>query len=92
MCILLAVAFLTLLERKIIGVIQRRVGPNKILFVGFVQPIVDGLKLFFKRHIVRVIIFPTVLSLVIPLILLCILDLNTSYILLVYLGALSIRV
>jgi NADH:ubiquinone oxidoreductase subunit H len=45
---LLRVAFYTLIERKIIRINQFRVGPNKIIFLGFVQPIFDGFKLFLK--------------------------------------------
>lgn len=45
--ILLAVAYFTLIERLIIGSIQRRVGPKKVGF-GLLQPLVDGGKLFLK--------------------------------------------
>ena len=49
--ILVAVAFYTLIERKIISIRQIRVGPNKIGFMGFIQPIIDGIKLFIKIHL-----------------------------------------
>lgn len=49
--LLLAVAFLTLCERKIMGAMQRRVGPNVWGFGGFLQPFWDGLKLFLKEPI-----------------------------------------
>lgn len=50
--ILICVAFFTLLERKFIGFIQRRRGPNVVGFVGLLQPFADGLKLLIKEPII----------------------------------------
>jgi len=48
------VAFVTLLERKLLGLSQIRLGPNKVTFDGLLQPVIDGVKLLFKQlHVVR---------------------------------------
>jgi NADH-quinone oxidoreductase subunit H len=49
--LLISVAYFTIAERKIMGIIQRRRGPNVIGFVGLLQPLADGLKLFAKETI-----------------------------------------
>lgn len=47
--ILLAIAFLTLAERKILGYIQLRKGPNVVGPHGIIQPFADAIKLFIKE-------------------------------------------
>nr|YP_009172229.1 NADH dehydrogenase subunit 1 [Cyrtarachne nagasakiensis]ALF36386.1 NADH dehydrogenase subunit 1 [Cyrtarachne nagasakiensis] len=49
--ILISVAFYTLLERKILSYIQIRKGPNKVGFMGILQPFSDTIKLFNKNLI-----------------------------------------
>ena len=49
--LLISVAYFTIAERKLMGIIQRRKGPNVIGFIGLLQPLADGLKLFAKETI-----------------------------------------
>lgn len=67
--LLVAVAYLTLAERRVIGALQVRIGPNRVGLWGLGQPIADAVKLFFKESINptaasrKLFIFAPVLSL-----------------------------
>jgi NADH-quinone oxidoreductase subunit H len=50
--LLTAVAYLTFAERKIIGYMQIRIGPNRVGPKGWLQPIADAMKLMFKEIII----------------------------------------
>lgn len=49
--VIVAVGFFTLLERKIIGFCHNRKGPNKVGYIGILQPFSDGIKLFVKEQV-----------------------------------------
>lgn len=51
-CILINIAFVTLFERKVLGLSQYRLGPNKARWKGLMQPIADAIKLFLKCWVV----------------------------------------
>lgn len=51
-CLLVAIAYYTIAERKIMAAIQRRRGPNVVGFWGLLQPLADGLKLIAKEMVV----------------------------------------
>jgi len=51
-CLMLSVAYLTWLERKVLGHIQIRFGPNRCGPFGLLQPFSDGIKAFFKEDLI----------------------------------------
>lgn len=48
---LIGVAFITLFERKILGYVHTRKGPNIVGYWGIIQPLADAVKLFIKEQI-----------------------------------------
>lgn len=48
---MMSVAYLTLLERRFLGFFQERYGPNRVGWQGLLQPLADGIKMFFKEDI-----------------------------------------
>lgn len=50
--LLVAIAYYTLAERKIMAAVQRRFGPNVVGLLGLLQPLADGLKLFGKELVI----------------------------------------
>lgn len=54
--VLINIAFLTLMERKVLGLRQSRKGPNKVSSGGVLQPFSDAIKLFSKERALPVIV------------------------------------
>ena len=51
-CLMLTVAYMTWVERKVISDFQVRLGPTRVGPFGLLQPIADGIKLFFKEDLI----------------------------------------
>jgi NADH-ubiquinone oxidoreductase chain 1 len=49
-CVLVGVAFIALIERRVLGYVHIRKGPNKVGFVGIFQPFRDAIRLFTKEQ------------------------------------------
>ena len=85
--LLISVAYFTIAERKFMGSIQRRKGPNVIGFLGLLQPLADGLKLFSKETILPsnsnliLFLFAPVMSFMLSLISWSVIPFNESVVL-----------
>lgn len=85
--LLISVAYFIVAERKIMGAIQRRRGPNVVGFMGLLQPLADGLKLFTKETILpinanlNIFIFAPALSFIISLICWCVIPFSEGVVL-----------
>lgn len=70
---MLIVAYLTLAERKVMGFIQLRYGPKRVGYRGILQPIADGIKLFFKEDVIPInaekiaFVLAPILSIAVPM-------------------------
>ena len=82
--ILISVAYLTLAERKIMGSMQQRKGPNVIGFLGLLQPLADGLKLLLKETVIPTnahtfsFVFAPILTLLLSLVGWCVIPFSAN--------------
>jgi len=82
--LLVSVAFLTLLERKLMASIHQRKGPNVVGFFGILQPFADGLKLFIKETIIPtnannlIFVLAPILTFILSLFIWCVIPFNDN--------------
>nr|AZH08537.1 NADH dehydrogenase subunit 1 [Halice sp. JL-2018] len=69
-CVLLSVAIVTLMEQKIIGASQVRIGPNVVGYWGLLQPFADAVKLFFKEGLIPLMSFNLMIYFISPAVML----------------------
>jgi NADH-quinone oxidoreductase subunit H len=85
--LLISVAYLTLIERKILGAMQKRRGPNVVGILGLLQPLADGLKLLIKETVLPstankfIFIFAPALTFLLSLIAWAVIPVNDSVVL-----------
>lgn len=86
-CMLVAIAYYTLAERKVMAFMQRRRGPNVVGFWGLLQPLADGMKLIFKEIIVPrkaniyLFLFAPIITFILALVSWAVMPLNETFVL-----------
>nr|YP_010338913.1 NADH dehydrogenase subunit 1 [Dixoniella grisea]UNJ18985.1 NADH dehydrogenase subunit 1 [Dixoniella grisea] len=84
--LLISVAYITLVERKVMAALQSRRGPNVVGYWGLLQPLADGLKLFIKETLLPIssnsliFIFAPILTFFLSLLVWCIIPVNEGFV------------